>query len=91
VAKPCQEERNGGGKAMSRGKNTKYKVVMCYSDGTREEDDEICETESEADEYGQYLCSCYRQGNEILHLSNPGDYPLDENGEVDFEIIEVDE
>ena len=70
---------------------SKYKVVMCYSDGTREEEDEVFEMESEADEYGLYLCSCYHQGKEILNMSNPGDYPLDEEEEVDFEIIEVED
>ena len=70
---------------------TKYKVVMNYSDGTSEEDDEIFDTESAAEEYGIYFCSCYHQGGEILNLSNPGDYPLDEDDDVDFEVIEVDE
>lgn len=66
-----------------------FKVVMCYSDGTREEDDEIFDTESAAEEYGGYLCGCYHEGAEILNLSNPGDYPLDDDDDVDFEIIEV--
>jgi len=67
-----------------------YKVVMQYSDGTEEEDDEVFETEAEADEHGLYMLSCYTQGNEILHMSNPGDYPLPDE-EADFEVIEVDE
>ena len=67
----------------------KYKVVICYSDGTREEDDEIFQTESEAYEYGLNLCSYYHAGAEILNLSNAGDYPLHENDDVDFEIIEI--
>lgn len=68
----------------------KFKVVMIYSDGSREEDDEICETEAEAQEHGCYLCSCHNQGAETLHLSNPGDYPFDEVDDVDFEVIEVE-
>ncbi|MDN5685003.1 hypothetical protein [Corynebacterium glyciniphilum] len=67
-----------------------YKVVMQYSDGTEEEDDELFETEAEADEHGLYMVSCYRQGGEILHMSNPGDY-LSSGEEADFEVIEVDE
>lgn len=65
-----------------------YKVVLCFADGTRDEVDEVCETYEEAYEYGMVCCSNYRSGAEILHLSNPGDYPLVEE-EVDFEIIEV--
>lgn len=67
-----------------------YRVVMKYSDGTREEDDEVFENESEAEEYGLYLVSCYREGAEILNMSNPGDYPLDEDDDADYEVIEVE-
>lgn len=67
-----------------------FKVVMSYPDGTTEEDDEIFNTEAEANEYGLYLCSCYESGGEILHKSNPGDYPFDDGGQPDFEVIEVD-
>ena len=66
-----------------------FKIVMSYSDGTTEEQEEIFETESEAREYGLYLCSCYATGGEVLHLSNPGDYPLDDNDEADFEVVEL--
>ena len=55
----------------------KYKVVMHYPDGT--------------EEAGSYGCSCYREGGEILNLSNPGDYPLDEDDDCDFEVIEVED
>ena len=64
-----------------------YKVVMQYPDGT-EELDEIFETESEAEEHGLYMCSCYSTGEEILHLSNPGDNPLSDD-KADYEIIEI--
>lgn len=66
-----------------------YKVVMRYPDGTEEELDEIFETESEADEYGLYMCSCFSTGGEDLHLSNPGDYPLSDDS-ADFDVIAVD-
>ncbi|SEM22691.1 hypothetical protein SAMN04487770_12943 [Butyrivibrio sp. ob235] len=49
----------------------------------------LFDTEQEAEEHGLYLCSCYNLGAETLNLSNPGDYPLDEEDDVDFEIIEV--
>ena len=68
----------------------KYKVLMHYPDGTEEEEDELYDSEEAAEEAGCYGCSCYSTGAEILSMSNPGDYPLDDE-ECDFEIIEVDE
>lgn len=68
----------------------KYKVMMIYLDGSKEEQDETFDDETSADEYGQYCCGCYHQGGEILHLSNPGDYPLNDE-DVDYEVFEVDE
>lgn len=67
----------------------KYKIAMYYSDGTEDEQDEVFNTEEEAVDYAGYLCGCYHEGAEILNMSNPGDYPLDEDYDVDFEIIEV--
>ncbi len=67
-----------------------FKVVMKYSGGTTEPDEEVFETESEANEHGSYLVSCYAEGGEVLHMSNPGDYPLAEDDVADFEVIEVD-
>ena len=66
----------------------KYKIVF---DG--DEEDEIFDSEEEAEEYALYLCSCARTGAEILNLSNPGDYEYDEDDfeDPDYEIIEVDE
>jgi hypothetical protein len=69
----------------------KYKVVLKYSDGSSDEQDEIFTTEAEAEEYGLVCRSEYRVGGEVLNLSNPGDYPLDEEDNVDFEIIEIDD
>ena len=37
--------------------------------------DSLYDTEEDAYEYGCYLKSCYFQGQEILHMSNPGDNP----------------
>lgn len=64
----------------------KYKII--FED---EEQDEIFDTESDAEEYALYLCSCSRQGAEDLHMSNPGDYDYDEDEEYEYEIVEVDE
>ena len=67
-----------------------FKVVTIGSDGTREDDDEVFETEAEAEQHGQQMCSDYSQGAEVLHLHNPGDYP-DPDDEIDYEVIEVDD
>lgn len=66
-----------------------YKVVMIYPDGTTGEDDEVFVTEDEARAYGEEQCSNYTAGGEVLHMSNPGDYPLSDD-EVDFSVTEVD-
>ncbi|MFT3834398.1 MAG: hypothetical protein QM711_13925 [Micropruina sp.] len=68
-----------------------YKVVMQYDDGSSEIDDEVFDTEEEAQAYGLVCVSNYSTGAEVLHLSNPGDYPLNEDEEVDFEVVEVDD
>lgn len=69
-----------------------YKLVFHYPDGTIEEEDELYETEDQADEAGLYGCSCFNEGGEVLHLSNPGEYPNDSiESECDYEIIEVDD
>ncbi|MBB6630672.1 MULTISPECIES: hypothetical protein [Clostridium] len=67
-----------------------FKILMKYSDGSSEEQDEVFDSEAEAEDYAGYLCSCYHDGAEILNLSNPGDYPIDEDDDVDYEILEVD-
>lgn len=66
----------------------KYKVIF---DG--EEEDEVFETEAEAEEYALYLCSCTRDGAETLHMSNPGDYDYDEEvyEDPEYEIVEIDQ
>ncbi|TAP28839.1 hypothetical protein EYR88_00635 [Arthrobacter sp. S41] len=61
---------------------------MRYPDGSSEEQDEIFETEQEAENYGLEQCSNYSLGGEVLHMSNPGDYPL-EDEDADFEIVEI--
>ncbi len=66
----------------------KYKIIF---DG--EEQDEVFSTEETAEEYALYLCSCTREGAEILHMSNPGDYDYDEDTfeDPEYEIVELDD
>lgn len=71
---------------------------MIYSDGDEEMlmadesyDDAIFESEEDAEEAGLEACGNARVGAEILNMSNPGDYPYDEEEfDVDFEIIEIE-
>ena len=63
----------------------KYKVLF---DG--EYVDEVFDTEEEAEEYALYLSSCTKEGAEILHMSNPGDYDEDDYDD-DYEIVEIDD
>lgn len=66
---------------------SKFKILM-----EDELQDEVFESEEDAEEYALYLCSCARTGAEILHWSNPGDYEYDEDTfeEPEYEIIEED-
>ena len=48
------------------------------------------DTEEDAEEHAAYLRSCAREGTEILHMSNPGDYDKDDY-DAECEIIEVGE
>lgn len=66
----------------------KYKIII---DGA--EQDEIFYSEEDAEEYACYLRSCARDGAEILHMSNPGDYDYDEDSfeYPDYEIVEIDD
>ena len=46
-------------------------------------------TEEEAEEYGCDQTSCFRLGGELIAMSNP--WEEREDGEADFEIIEIDD
>lgn len=76
--------------STSRDLPHKFKLLMKYSDGTEEEEDEIFDSEADAREYGEYLVSCSREGAEILELSNPGDYPWGLCDDPDYEVVEVE-
>ena len=67
----------------------KYKVAI---DGV--EEDDVFDTQEQAEEHARYLRSCTQQGAEILHMSNPGDYDYDEDeweDDSEYEIVEIDE
>lgn len=65
---------------------SKFKIIF-----EGEEQEEIFDTEQEAEEYAWYLCSCSKTGAEILHMSNPGDNEYDEDNwdDPEYEIVEV--
>lgn len=68
-----------------------FKVVMRYPDGTSEADDELFETYEEAQAHGSEQVNNYAVGGDVLHMSNPGDYPPHEaEDDADFDVIEVD-
>ena len=72
-----------------------YKVIITFPDDTidsEEEDgpDGVFDTEEEAREYFNEWMSNYAAGGEVLHMSNPGDYPLEiVEQEPEYEIVEV--
>lgn len=68
-----------------------FKIIMHYSDGTNEEEEDVFDSEDAAETYANYLVSCCQEGAETLNLSNPGDYPLDEYEDPEFEIVEADD
>lgn len=67
---------------------SRFKVLF---DG--EYENEVFDTEEDAEEHALYLCSCTREGAEILHMSNPGDYDYDEDvfEDSEYEIVEIEE
>lgn len=65
-----------------------FKIRMLFSNGEDLDiEDEEYETEEEAREQAAYYSSCYKLGGEILNMSNPGDYPEDDE-DPDYEIYE---
>ena len=70
---------------------SKYKVIMRASNGDEWEEDGLFDTEEEAQEHGEYVAGCAAEGAEVLNMSNPGDYPIDPDTEIEFEVVEVDD
>lgn len=73
------------------GSDVKYRISLSFEDGSTEQPEEVFDSEDAAREFGYQWISDYHQGGEVLHMSNPGDYPLNEDEEVDLEVIEFDE
>lgn len=68
-----------------------YGIRMLYPNGDTEEMDDVFDTKEEAEETGSYYCGCYKDGGEILNMSNPGDYPMEEvGGECNYEVFEIE-
>lgn len=67
--------------------------VRIFEEGFEDEEKEVFDTEEEAQEYMNEINHNIRTGAEVLNLSNPGDYPYDEDEDydVDYEIYETDE
>ena len=65
--------------------------LKIFEPGFEEYEDEVFETEAEAQECMDTIMSDYRTGAEVLNLSNPGDYPYDEDDDfdIDYEIVEI--
>ena len=74
-------------KKLKRRKLTMPKYKVIFND---EEQDEVFNSESAAEDYALYLASCTQLGAEELHLSNPGDYDEDDYDD-DYEIVEIDD
>lgn len=69
----------------------KYKAILYLENGNTLESEELFDTYEEAFRDGEEMTSDYMLGGEILHMSNPGDYPFDEDQEIELEVVEVDE
>lgn len=69
---------------------TKFKVKVFYPDGSSDIDDFEFDTYIEAQDHFSEIENNYRTGGEVLHMSNPGDYP-EEYDELSFEVIEIDD
>lgn len=67
-----------------------YKLKI-YEEGFEEYEDEVFETREEAMGCMAQIESDCRTGAEVLNLSNPGDYPYDEDDDfdIDYEIVEI--
>ncbi|MCG7418707.1 MULTISPECIES: hypothetical protein [Microbacterium] len=64
--------------------------VSWEDEGMADDDDEVFETEAEAEAYALDQINNFHTGADVLHMSNPGDYPEDDDEDPEYEIIEVD-
>ena len=69
-----------------------YGIRLLFPDGTEDELDEEYDTMEDAADQAQEYCSAYKVGGEILNMSNPGDYPMEEvGGDCNYEIFEFED
>lgn len=66
----------------------KYRI---YING--ELQDEVFDSYDAAEKYALYLVGCLGTGAETFNMSNPGDYPYDENSyeDIEYEIVEEED
>lgn len=69
----------------------KYMAIVHLSNGNTLESDGFFDTYEEAFRDGEEIVSDYDAGGVILEMSNPGDYPYEEDKEIEIEVVEVDE
>ena len=71
----------------------KYRAIVTYPDGYEEILEDLFDSEEEAREAALYSIGCWDTGAETLNMSDPGDYPYDENDvkDADYIIEEVEE
>lgn len=67
-----------------------YKIHI-FDEDYEDYEDEVFEAEEVAHEYMAQLMIDRQTGAEILNLSNPGDYPYDEDDDfdIDYEVIKI--
>lgn len=65
-----------------------FKPYLLFENGEEEDLEEEFDNEQDAVDYGFQSVSDYHYGMEILHMSNPGDYP-EENEDVRVLIREI--
>lgn len=66
-----------------------YKVQ--WADDDFDDEDPTFATETEAEAYAADQINNYHVGGEVLHLSNPGDYPEGDDDDPEYEVIEVED
>ena len=73
-----------------------YKVIATFPDGEVIDSEEmdgvlgVFDDKEDANDWIDNFLNDYETGGEVLHLSNPGDYPMEIVGqEPDFKIVKV--
>lgn len=64
--------------------------VSWEDEGMSDDDDDVFETRAEAEAHALIQVDNFHSGAEVLHMSNPGDYPDDDDEDPQFKIVEVD-